>query len=64
MTCELNEDVSCDECTLDYCPDMILDALWEWYELNTSLSYHEHEIKKIKLQKQEWLNEHVVLLRN
>ena len=64
MTCELNSNVSCDECTLDYCPDMIRDALNEWYKLNNSIQYHELKINKLKYEKREWLSNHAELLRN
>lgn len=33
MSCELNEGVPCEDCTRDYCPDMIEDALHEWYTI-------------------------------
>ena len=63
MSCELNEGVPCETCTRDYCPDMICDALKEWYEIHSSIVYHKQKIEKREYEKQEWLKNHAVLLR-
>jgi len=62
MSCELNEGVPCEDCTRDYCPDMVNDALRVWYEIHSSIAYHEQKIEKLEYEKVEWLKEHKVLL--
>ena len=63
MSCELNEGVPCEDCTLKYCQDMIDDALKDWQDLNDLIKYYNNKLDDLEQNKQDWLNEHSMLLK-